>query len=395
MPLIDSRPRRHVEHQIDHRTHEEIGNEANLPTRRCECIPPPPIELLVEILKNCPDFTCLWSLINASPNCLAAFSTAALGIVEALIDSDANSHPLLSMRAVLCLRTGIFEVALREVHESPLAKVWTSLHESLPRRGSYQPTTLIPTLRAFVHLGYKIHGLAHFCLRRRFEVCRISRSDEQDSAPAPLCTLEHLQETPSWVEQRHMVSALWNLQFLKDMAEVWRDGRLCWVHEDSRHLPGIRSTRTYLRPLVHIQNYCVLETHEFKSAAALLANLRSSRFRPARSIADVEFEDDFGRAYPTYGEDRQSLERGCSSIDNVRLASLSVGRLGHHWVVTSHRVPSGGEGTLHKLGLCFLDNPHLEPNRLLELLSDDGRDALRRELARGDEPGLGPVSEGL
>lgn len=124
-----------------------------------------PIELLLDILKKCPDFTSLWSMVNTSPRLSSLFDNNALEIVEAVLDSAVPTPIRSLMRAVIHIRTRSFE-----------CQTWEEERNfSLATRSSQAlgPATSPAVLRKFVGLAHKIHVLAHLCINRCFQRCML------------------------------------------------------------------------------------------------------------------------------------------------------------------------------------------------------------------------------
>ncbi|RFU29553.1 hypothetical protein B7463_g6770, partial [Scytalidium lignicola] len=211
-----------------------------------------PNELLLNILKKCPDFSCLWNLINTSPRLLSIFNRCAPEIIEAILCStiSASTEPL--MRAVIGIRSRSFE-----------CRTWTeaknlSLATQSPTRTLRFSNPPIPAavLRKFVLLAHNIHVLTHVCIER----C-LQRFLSTTANPAPVAAAEaaaacsdpwhedgadtdtriirkaefpdqrpRFQDLapPSWINEQRTLCTVWQIKYFYELKVGRLKGRLHW-----------------------------------------------------------------------------------------------------------------------------------------------------------------------
>jgi hypothetical protein len=202
-----------------------------------------PAELVVEIMKYAPDFSCLWSLVNASARFKSIFMMAARGIIEAVV-ADIPACTQALMQVVVNARTtpgfsDIGDVIKCISRETPCAP-W---RHQRPQ-----------ALHDIVELAHNIHAVAHACLDYYIEKTRhmkpqcLDNSDlETIYTSSSLLYSKHQSQSrsyqpretgpPSFVEEQKMIRLLWRLQTFFALQAACSEGALAhWPEEDRTHL---------------------------------------------------------------------------------------------------------------------------------------------------------------
>lgn len=182
-----------------------------------------PNELLLDVLRNAPDFTTLHSLLATSHRLFLLFKENAYSIVEAVLSSTDSPQTESVMRVVLQLRTRLFRCkSLDEASTYPLEhseKTHTINRYSSPR-----------TFQKFVRLAHRIHLLSHSCLDLNLERCT-----SQLAVPEGLW-----RDPPSYDEEQRMVLGFWLLQYNFEIKLLQLDGpmlrRWNWTDGDISRL---------------------------------------------------------------------------------------------------------------------------------------------------------------
>lgn len=162
-----------------------------------------PTEMLLEIYKNCPDFSSSWALANTSRRLSLVFDTYAAEIVEAVLKSTVPHHVAILMNGVVKTRTD----SLGDVDFINLILFAYSHHSgytnpTLPLSLMSQPLSHEASpalLRRFMGLAHNIHLIAHLCI----ETC-LQRFTSALGTPAG---------PPSWLTEQRTIISLWRLQF--------------------------------------------------------------------------------------------------------------------------------------------------------------------------------------
>lgn len=212
-----------------------------------------PVELLLEVMKNCPDFTTLWGLIQTKKHLTAVFNMEPVTIVECIMTRlyDAD-HPLnILMRHVVEIRLGNYAFstwsALREITEN--AEIPLPFSSSLP-----------PLLiHRFVQLAHKIHLLAHMIIQQglwRFE---------EDFNAATCWHPDHrfdcgagpegfrVPQTSLLAEERAVV-AFWRLQYFLELKAAANGNLLrLWSSGDQTRMRRLRVMDFYTEDHVRRQ----------------------------------------------------------------------------------------------------------------------------------------------
>lgn len=164
-----------------------------------------PTELLVEILKDCPDLSTLYSLINTSPRFSAIFDNHTTAIVEAVLKTV---HKVVRrpMDMAISIRAGEYE-------NHPWRRDW----DKRDRRNYTLQGLPSSLLRKFVHLAHRIHVLAHLCLDQCLQRCR-----DLGKEVGP----------PSWAEEQRTIQSFWRLQVFYEVKTAWLQGRFNWEASD-------------------------------------------------------------------------------------------------------------------------------------------------------------------
>lgn len=201
-----------------------------------------PNELLLKILKHCPDLSAVWGLIQASPRLLAIFDGNSLEIVESVCESGVPVRTWSLMRAVVHLRTG--SLPGRSSHD--MAEMASSRAPPAP---PLRPDTPPLLLRKLVSLSHRIHALSHSCIDLCLERCdsmeclRHPRHGPYDgvaedetapgsSARSSRATKLGHHRPVSWFEEQRAVYGFWGLQFFFELKVARLKGRLDWTpHE--------------------------------------------------------------------------------------------------------------------------------------------------------------------
>nr|POE66666.1 hypothetical protein CFP56_72089 [Quercus suber] len=331
-----------------------------------------PTELILEILGYSSDFTDLWSLINASSACLAVFPFAAHQIVGNLINEIWSPELRVWMRAVLCLRIGIFEHPLSSEDMSWAKRsqaIRATLSEHLTRKFLLKPAEVASTLTRFVKLVCKIHGLTHICLEQAFRLCKPRKPESDLIVPRPVDVAGRQRIRRSWEEETRMALTLWRIQFENDMAEVQAEGSLAAkVPEYIKRLPELNLADTNMKPLLNWQLYC--NKRQGRSAAAILKTLEKPNSNQSRRLPDLSFDDYF---HWTCTEPDLVCNRTVPipsfGIGMFDAASRNVGHIGRHWrsVFLRFGFEFWDDKSMTELGLYPSSDVRVRPDHYLSL----------------------------
>ncbi|KAF5854798.1 hypothetical protein ETB97_011374 [Aspergillus alliaceus] len=183
------------------------------------CLSQLPAELLYEVFQRCPDFTTVWSLLNASSRTLAVFNTWAPEIVNAVLNSTVPVQTRVHMRQVLALRTGTYSYAS-----------YAQARRSRWRRSQLsQKVIATPAqLRTFVKLSHRIHILAHLCIERCLQRCLNSPLGQREY---PIGFRD-----PTWTEEQRTILSFWRVVFFNELKLEGLRGHLDWTPRELEQL---------------------------------------------------------------------------------------------------------------------------------------------------------------
>ncbi|OKL57784.1 hypothetical protein UA08_07144 [Talaromyces atroroseus] len=201
-----------------------------------------PTEILIDIMKYSPNFSCLWSLINASQRFHAIFMGAAQEIVEAVM-SDVPACIQALMRLVVTARTA--PGSYTDIKD---------VIKHMSRQKPYQPwQTQDPQfMHSFVGLAHTTHSVAHACLDYYVErslamkpQCLNSSHLETLFTPQSLLySKQQSQGQPyrpkktgpaTYVEEQRVLRLLWRLQTIFTLRFVASE-LTHWPEEDRTRL---------------------------------------------------------------------------------------------------------------------------------------------------------------
>ncbi|PWY91526.1 hypothetical protein BO94DRAFT_396431 [Aspergillus sclerotioniger CBS 115572] len=195
-----------------------------------------PNELLVEVLRHCPDFPTLWSFVHVSSRLSAIFNAQAGEIVNAVLLASVPPPTRDLIQAVVAIRLGSFEFrSYLQLLRHPLA-VCQGLDPAVPP----------PLLRKLVGLSNRVHALAHLCLDRCLHQCESVLGLEASS--------------PSWTEEQRAVLAIWRVQFFYELKTGERKAQLDWPARDLASLrTSTPSTFRFRQPVQCEQVWTAIE----------------------------------------------------------------------------------------------------------------------------------------
>lgn len=206
-----------------------------------------PTEILIMILKYCPNISSLWSLINASSRLSLIFTTVAREVVEYVMVKTLPVRIRNHMRIVLLIRTSPNSLLNIDNVRKYMSEEFNL--ESLPEKISPQ------VLRDFLELAHTLHGVAHacldFCLERTKQMKPQCLSDAEvdkiyKNWRLPRHKFDGLQGqpyqpkysgSPSYLEEQTAIRFLWRLQIFLDLKAACSVGALAhWPQKDQDHL---------------------------------------------------------------------------------------------------------------------------------------------------------------
>lgn len=204
-----------------------------------------PTELVIEIMKNSANSSCLWSLINVSSRFKSIFMAFAREIVEEVVTRTTPDCTQTLMRMAVATRTS------PDVGDVARYRQRGKFFGPMPRDMSPQ------LLYGFVESAHTIHSIAHACLDFYIERSlnakpqRMDDSDLQDDKRIKSILNSQSRSpgqpfqpkafgAPTYLEEQIVIRALWRLQLFLDMKTAYRTGTLThWSEEDRNHLKTV------------------------------------------------------------------------------------------------------------------------------------------------------------
>ncbi|RAL02203.1 uncharacterized protein BO80DRAFT_42216 [Aspergillus ibericus CBS 121593] len=195
-----------------------------------------PNEILADVLRHCPDFSTLWSLIHASSRLSAVFDARAGEIVNAILLASVPPPTRDLIQAVVTIRLGSFE----------FQSYYQFLRHPLAVCQGLDPTVPPPLLRKLVGLAHRVHALAHLCLNRCLRRC--------ESVLCPGAS------SPSWTEEQRAILGFWHVQFFYELKTGACKARLNWPASDLASLrTSTPSTFRFRKPVQCEQAWTAIE----------------------------------------------------------------------------------------------------------------------------------------
>ncbi|OKL61781.1 hypothetical protein UA08_02166 [Talaromyces atroroseus] len=208
-----------------------------------------PTEIVIKIMRNSQNFSCLWSLINASSRFESIFRAVAWETVEEVMTKTTPVCTQALMRIVVNTRTapdlftGVSDVVSYMSRKKPIGPLLQGLSPQV--------------LHDFVELAHTIHGVAHVCLEfyleklmtmkpQRIDDCDLEDNDkiqnmlysERQSPGRPFQPKE--SGPPTYLEEQIVVRVLWRLQTFLNIKAASRTGRLAhWSEKEYNQLEMI------------------------------------------------------------------------------------------------------------------------------------------------------------
>ena len=203
-----------------------------------------PTEILIMIMKNCPNISSLWSLISASSRLNSIFMAVAREVVEYVITETAPVRVRNHMRIVLMICTT--PKSLLGIDDMVEYMSEDFVIEPMAQKVSPQ------VLRDFVELSHIVHGIAHACLDFYVEKIlkdmkpRCLNDTEIDQVyknkKQPIHKFDGLEGhpyqpacsgPPSYLEEQTAIRLLWRVQIYIDLKAAWKKGTLAhWPEEE-------------------------------------------------------------------------------------------------------------------------------------------------------------------
>lgn len=222
-----------------------------------------PFEILLPVLKLAPDFSSLWSLVNASPAASAVFDAAALEVVEAVMVATTPVRTQSLLRTFINAEASGRFPDLAEARQLPRPAIpaWAPPVE---QHGEAHP--LWP--RRFLLTAHRIHTLAHGCIEYYMMATNSLKVRDLDKhgpwVPRFDSTLKELEAcvsfpfestfrwTHSWGEEQRASNSLWFIAFYSQLQRARKTGLLTsWPAEDVATLaatPLVDFDTTYRHP---------------------------------------------------------------------------------------------------------------------------------------------------
>ncbi|KAH8800838.1 hypothetical protein F5884DRAFT_685218 [Xylogone sp. PMI_703] len=231
-----------------------------------------PAEILLKLIKLVPDFSSLWSIINASSAVSVLFDESAVEIVDAVIAVTIMGRMQELIRAVAHARALSWPTnrISRPRNQVSMARNITS---NVKAPSSLNKLIDSKSLRSLVSLAHEIHVLAHRCIDHYIQASlAMSPSSLDISAPHN----ENVQDNnnvksrqyqprstgpPSWVEEQRVVKALWRIQLFFELNIARETQILNWPKDDLDNLASLSFPDFYT--IEQFESQQILTVYEF------------------------------------------------------------------------------------------------------------------------------------
>jgi hypothetical protein len=206
-----------------------------------------PTEILILIMKYCPNISSLWSLINASSRLKSIFITVAREVIEYVMTETIPVRITNHMRVALLIRTSPNSLL-------DIGNVVKYMSEEIIL-GPLQQNISPQVLENFVELAHTLHGVAHACLDFYIEKTKtlkpqcLSDTEVQEiykNWRLPRHKFDGLlgqpyqpkyYGPPSYLEEQTAIRILWRSQIFIDLKAACSIGALDhWPEEDQNRL---------------------------------------------------------------------------------------------------------------------------------------------------------------